>query len=190
MKELLLEIGDWLNYCRIKSYKENKKNEEIADGTIVELNKQIENVKKDYEEKEKQSEFIAKEKDNLIKLLNNRIDALNEKISSVCKRNNELRSILQATSNELDSTKEELAKEKISRKKCAGAVGGLTARVNSLTKELKQTTGERDMAMKSLDQAKYTINFYKTHQKSPSIEELKAYEYSRKEVEKRMKNEK
>ena len=34
--------------------------------------------------------------------------------------------------------------------------------------------------------AEHTINFYKTHQKSPTLEEIKAYELGHREVEKRL----
>ena len=187
MKDLFNDIRAWLDY--IKNREKNEKKEEINQDTIRELRNTVQKLKNERKEELKQREYISKEKDNLLVLRNNRIDFLTKQLSDSNGRNDELRSILEKTSKELDITKVELAKEKKSRKKCAGAVGGLTARVNTLTKELDNTNNSLKQACEELSKAKYTINFYKTHQKSPSIEELKAYDYSRKEVEKRMKNE-
>ena len=69
---------------------------------------------------------------------------------------------------------EEKINEKESlRRKNASAIGGLKCKINSLTKELEQ--------------ANYTINYYRKSKK-PNVEEIKAYEYQRKEVEKRIKD--
>ena len=187
MKDLFNDIWAWLDY--IKNREKNEKKEEINEDTIRELRNTVQKLKNERKAELKQREYISKEKDNLIALRNKRVDVLSGQLADSNKRNDELRSILEKTSKELDTTKEELAKEKKSRKKCAGAVGGLTARVNALTKELDNTNNCLKQACEELSKAKYTINFYKKHQKSPSIEELKAYDYSRKEVEKRMKNE-
>lgn len=161
-------VNDWWNYVR--SYKENKLNEEITDHRIVELYKKINKL----EEEKKQYEYIAKEKDNLIQLRDKKVQSLSDKYSSIIKRNNELREIIEINLQKNDELNVKLQETEEARRKSAGSIGGLKAQINKLTKKL--------------DEANYTINFYKTHRKSPSLEELKAYEYSRKEVEKRIKN--
>lgn len=187
MKDLFNDIRAWLDY--IKNREKNEKKEEINEDTIRELRNTVQKLKNERKEELKQREYISKEKDNLIALRNKRVDVLSGQLADSNKRNDELRSILEKTSKELNTTKIKLKEKEKSRRKSAGAVGGLTTRVNALTKELDNTNNCLKQACEELSKAKYTINFYKKHQKSPSIEELKAYDYSRKEVEKRMKNE-
>ena len=170
MKELYLEIRDWLNYCRIKNYKENKQNDLESDHRLIECQKKIEKLEKE----KSQHEFIEKERENLALLRERRIQALSDKLSSTIKRNKELRQVIQSNSEKIDTLNVKLQETEEARRKSAGSIGGLKAQINKLTKKL--------------DEANYTINFYKTHRKSPSLEELKAYEYSRKEVERRIKN--
>lgn len=162
-------VNDWWNYVR--SYKENKLNEEITDQTVVELHKKINRLEKE----KKQHDYIAKEKDNLIQLRDKRVQSLSDKCSSLAKRNSELRNTIQTLSDKADKLNTLVLEKEEARRKNAGAIGGLKAQVNNLTKKLEQ--------------ANYTIEFYKNHRKSPTLEELKAYEYSRKEVERRQKNE-
>ena len=69
MKQWLNGVGEWLNY--VKNYKESKNNEDITDGTIVELNKKIKKLQKELKDRE----YIAKEKDNLLLLKEKRITA-------------------------------------------------------------------------------------------------------------------
>jgi chromosome segregation ATPase len=158
----------WLKY--IRDYKDNKDNDLIYDHKLITKCEQIRKLQEEIAKKE----FLAKEKDNLIELREKRIDALNNKISNYVKRNDELRSIIETQYKEINDLKEKIEEKELSRRKSAGSVGGLKAKINELDEQLIK--------------ANYTINFYKTHQKSPTIEELKAYEYSRKEVEKRQKN--
>lgn len=167
MKQWLNEVGDWLNYVR--NYKESKDNEDITDGTIVELNKKIKKLNKRIE----QASYIAREKDNLISLRERRIDALNNKISSYVKRNDELRSIVETQYKENAELKEKVEQKELARRKNAGAIGGLKAKIN----ELKQ----------DLERANQKIVWLKNNQKAPTKEEIIAYETQMKKVEKRIK---
>ena len=167
--KLYLEFRDWLNYVR--SYKENMQNDLIMDHRLIEYKEQVDKLTKE----KKEQEYIAKEQSNLVLLRDKRVQSLSDKYSSIVKRNNELRNTVQTLSNKISELNALILEKEEARRKNAGAIGGLKAQVNNLTKKL--------------DQANYTINFYKSHQKSPTLEELKAYEYSRKEVERRQKNE-
>ena len=168
MKQWLNGVGDWLNYVR--NYKESKDNEDITDGTIVELNKKIKKLQKDIKDRE----YISREKDSLIELREKRIDALNNKISSYVKRNDELRSIIETQYKENEELKEKLEQKELARRKNAGAIGGLKAKINELNNDLEK--------------ANQKITWLKTNQKAPSKEEIIAYETRMKEVEKRIKD--
>ena len=167
MKQWYDGVCDWLNYVR--NYKESKNNEEITDGTIVELNKKIAKLKNE----KKQLSYIGKEKDNLLELKEKRIEAMGNKISNYAKRNDELRSIIETQYKENEKLKQKLDQKELARRRNAGAIGGLKAKINELEEQLMK--------------AEHTINFYKTHQKSPTLEEIKAYELGHREVEKRQK---
>ena len=167
--KLYLEFRDWLNYVR--SYKENMQNDLIMDHRLIEYKEQIDKLIKE----KKEQEYIAKEQSNLVLLRDKRVQSLSDKYSSIVKRNNELRNTVQTLSSKIDELNALVLEKEEARRKNAGAIGGFKAQINNLTKRL--------------DQANYTIEFYKNHRKSPTLEELKAYEYSRKEVERRQKNE-
>lgn len=167
MKQWLNGVGDWLNY--VKNYKESKNNEDITDGTIVELNKKIKKLQKELKDRE----YIATEKDNLLALKEKRIEAMGNKISNYARRNDELTSVIETQHKKNEKLQEKVKEKELARRKNAGAIGGLKAKINELKEQL--------------DKANYTIDFYRKSKK-PTLEELKAYEYSRKEVEKRQKN--
>ncbi len=170
MKQWLNGVGDWLNYVR--NYKESKDNEDITDGTIVELNKKIKRLNKRIE----QASYIAREKDNLISLRERRIDALNNKISSYVRRNDELRSIVETQYKENELLQEKLKEKELARRKNAGAIGGLKAKINELKTDLER--------------ANQKIIWLKNNQKAPTKEEIIAYETRMKEVQKRNKEKK
>ena len=67
--------------------------------------------------------------------------------------------------------KEDIRLKEESRHSSASKVGALQKNINCLEKELKLANDK--------------IEFLKNNRKSPSLEELKAYEYSRREVLKR-----
>lgn len=167
MKQWLNGVEDWLNY--VKNYKESKNNEDIADGTIVELNKKIKKLQKEAKDRE----YIAREKDSLIALKDKRIEAMGNKISGYAKRNDELRSIIETQYKENAELKEQVKEKELARRKNASAIGGLKAKINELTKDLER--------------ANQKITWLKTNQKAPTKEEILAYEMRMKEVEKRNK---
>ena len=102
-----------------------------------------------------------------------RIEATNNKLSEYIRRNDELRSMLKTTMDENKELQEKLDQKELARRKNAGAIGGLKAKINELTEKLNK--------------ANYTIEYYRKSKK-PNIEEIKAYELGYKEVEKRQKN--
>ena len=167
MKQWYVGVCDWLNYVR--NYKEAKSNEEITDAEKVEQNKKIKKLQKELKDRE----YIAKEKDNLLALKEKRIEAMGNKISSYAKRNDELRSVLNITMEENDKLKALVKEKEKARRRNAGAIGGLKAKIN----ELKQ----------DLERANQKITWLKTNQKAPTKEEILAYEMRMKEVEKRQK---
>lgn len=149
----------WLNY--IRDYKDNK--DLLGENTLEkELREEIEKLKAN-----------SKEKDNLLVLRNNRIDALGEELINERKRCNELRSNLQSYGKEVDKLEEKVKEKELARRKNAGAIGGLKAKINELTKDLER--------------ANQKITWLKTNQKAPTKEEIIAYETQMKEVEKRLK---
>lgn len=167
MKQWLNGVGDWLNYVR--NYKESKNNEDIADGTIVELNKKIKKLQKEA----KNREYIAREKDSLLELKDKRIEAMGNKISNYAKRNDELRSVIETQYKENEKLQEKVKEKELARRKNAGAIGGLKAENNKLKQDLER--------------ANQKITWLKTNQKAPTKEEILAYEMRMKEVEKRQK---
>jgi chromosome segregation ATPase len=149
----------WLNY--IRDYKDNKdllgenlKEKELQD-TIEKLTTN------------------SKEKDNLLALRNQRIDVLNQEITDLKQRNDELRRNLNTTMKENEKLQEKVKEKEKARRKNAGAIGGLKAKINELTKDLER--------------ANQKITWLKTNQKAPTKEEIIAYETRMKEVEKRQK---
>ena len=156
----------WINY--IRDYKDNIDNDLISANEVIKANEEIKKLKK----KIADNVYIAKEKDGLIAKLNQRIDYLNEKISSHAQRCEELRKNLNTTMKENEHLNEKLKEKEKARRKNAGAIGGLKAKINELTNQL--------------DKANYTIDFYRKSKK-PNIEEIKAYDTRMKEVEKRLK---
>lgn len=156
----------WLNYVR--DYKDNKDllgenlREKELNDKINELNDEIEKLL-----------YIGKEKDNLITLKDKRIEAMGNKISSYAKRTDELRSVVETLSKENDVINEQLKIKELARRKTAGQVGGLTAKINVLKKDLAR--------------ANLKINWLSNNQKAPTKEEILAYELQMKEVEKKLK---
>lgn len=150
----------WLNY--IRDYKDNK--DLLGENTLEkELRDEIEKLKAN-----------SKEKDNLLVLRNKRIDSCNEEIIDLKRRNDEIRRNMQEMGKENKKIHEKLQEKEKARRKNAGAIGGLKAKINELTKDLER--------------ANQKITWLKTNQKAPTKEEIIAYETRMKEVEKRQKN--
>lgn len=156
----------WINYVR--DYKDNKDNDLISANEVIKANNKIQRLEKKVE----QLSYIGKEKDNLIMLREKRIEATNNKLTSYIKRNDELRSTLETQCKITKELEEKVKEKELARRKNAGAIGGLKAKINELKEQL--------------DKANYTIDFYRKSKK-PNIEEIKAYELGYKEVEKRNK---
>lgn len=149
----------WLNY--IRDYKDNK-------------NLLGENLKeKELNDRIDQLRGLAKEQSDLLVLRNNRIDNCNQEITDLRKRNDELRRNLNTTMKENEKLQEKVKEKEKARRKNAGAIGGLKAKINELTKDLER--------------ANQKITWLKTNQKAPTKEEIIAYETRMKEVEKRQK---
>ena len=168
MKQWLNGVGEWLNY--VKNYKVNKDNDDISVAVIRDLNLKIEKLKKELKDRE----YIATEKDNLLALKEKRIEAMGNKISGYAKRNDELRSVIETQYKENEKLQEKVKEKELARRKNAGAIGGLKAKINELTKDLER--------------ANQKITWLKTNQKAPTKEEIIAYETRQREVEKRQKN--
>ena len=149
----------WLNY--IRDYNDNK--DLLGENTLEkELREEIEKLKAN-----------SKEKDNLLVLRNKRIDSCNEEIINLKRRNNELRKAMQEFGKENKKLQEKVQEKETARRKNAGAIGGLKAKINELKLDLER--------------ANQKITWLKTNQKAPTKEEIIAYETRMKEVEKRQK---
>ena len=159
MKQWLNGVGEWLNYVR--NYKEAKSNEEITDAEKVEQNKKIKKLQKELKDRE----YIAKEKDNLIALKEKRIEAMGNKISGYAKRNDELRSVIETQYKENEKLQEKLKEKELARRKSAGAIGGLKAKINLLNTNIIHLC-------KELERANQRITWLKTNQKAPTKEEI------------------
>ena len=168
MKDLYLRFREWLKY--VKNYKENKDNDLIYDHKLIEKQREIDKQKVETAE----YKYLVAERQKLIQLQEKRIQNLNKKITFLKKNAKELDECLAYFEIKTNMLEEKLNEKEQARRKIAGSLGGYKAKISQLQKELEK--------------ANYTINFYKTHQKSPTLEELKAYEYSRKEVERRQKD--
>ena len=144
----------------IKDYNDNK---ELLGENLKE---------KELNDKIEQMSYISREKDNLLDLKEKRIEALNNKISSYVKRNDELRSIVETMSKENNDIKKQLEIKELARRKNAGAIGGLKAKIGVLKLDLER--------------ANYKINFLEKSKHAPSKEEIIAYETNMKEVYKKI----
>ena len=163
-------VKGWINY--IRDYKYNKDNDLISENRLIEANKKIQELEKHIDN----TALLTKQKEELIQLGDIRIKQLNGKVSRLKSYN---KKILEDLANERAANidlEAKLAEKEHTRRVTQGTTCSLKAKISRLEKTLQK--------------ANYTIEFYKTHQKSPTIEELKAYDFQFKEVEKRQKNEK
>ena len=78
---------------------------------------------------------------------------------------------------------EKIKEKEHQRRQSASAIGGKQKKLANIEKEIESLKEE-------LRIKENTINFYKSRQKEPTLEEIKAYENGDKEVLKRMKNDK
>lgn len=113
----------WLNY--IRDYNDNK--DLLGENTLEkELREEIEKLKAN-----------SKEKDNLLVLRNKRIDSCNEEIIDLKRRNEEIRRNMQEMGKEIKKLKDKLVEKEKARRKNAGAIGGLKAKINELKQDLE-----------------------------------------------------
>lgn len=156
---LSLNIRDYFiwvfNYKKLNEDWKKETKENELNG--IETNKKIAKLSQE-------NELIQREKDNLIKLREQRIQELNSQVGK-------LRRNLSAKEKECIDLQSKLDEKEKSRKNLASKLGGIQGTIKHLEKELEIANDK--------------IDFLKNNRKSPSLEELRAYEYSRKEVLKR-----
>lgn len=162
MKDFYLKFRDWLYYVR--NYEENKLNEQLIDEERVELTKKMVELQNQLT----QEKSLNKVKDELIEKRDKRVELLNGRVSDTIQRNKELSKTIQVMSKQIEELNIKILEKEEARQKCAASVGGLTTSNKALTEKLKQ--------------AEYTINFYKTHKKAPTLKELKDYTFGRKKT--------
>lgn len=160
-------IVGWIRY--VKDYKENIENDLISERRLITANNIIRKQKRQIEALKN----TEKEKDNSLTLKEKELKEIKEKNNALKKQINEEYEIIWNLHEQINKINDKLKEKEHLRRVSAGAIGGYKAKINDL---------KRDLA-----KASYTINFYKTHQKSPTLEEIKAYDLQMKEVEKRSK---
>lgn len=167
MKNLYLKFREWLKYVR--NYKNSEEEENTRDCLLKEKYKEIEALKKEI----KNCDFLNEQRAELMKLQEKRIQNLNKKIRELKLREKQLIETIADDLKIREDLEKKLNEKEQSRRKSAGVVGGLKTKINQLQKEI--------------DKANYTIEYYRKSKK-PTLEEIKAYEYQRKAVEKKIKN--
>ena len=167
MKDLYLRFREWLKYVR--NYKNSEEEENTRDCILREKYKEIETLKKEI----KNCDFMNEQRAELMKLQEKRIQNQNKKIRELKIREKEFIEKMEDDLKIREDLEKKLNEKEQSRKASASALGGYKAKINQLQKEL--------------DKANYTIEYYRKSKK-PTLEEIKAYEYQRKAVEKRIKN--
>lgn len=158
----------WMRYVR--DYKDNIDNDFVSEQRLIDARKKNEELQNYIEINTNQ----YKDLEFLLEIREDRIKDFTDKIGSLQRERKELHAAIVNQTKQIEDLKMKLQNKEHSRRQSAGAIGGLKAKINELTKELEK--------------ANYTINFYRNNRKKPNIEEIKAYEYSRKEVEKRIKD--
>ena len=168
----------WLNY--IRDYKSNKDNDLINDNQIIRKNKEIEKLKKEIES----YKYYENERINLIQLREKRIKELNQKYGELKK---ELKDAYEKLYEEQMSNAklQEVIKEKEhQRRQNASVIGAKQGKINRLEKKMDDLKKQHELEILSKNA---TIEYLKKHRRAPSEEEIKAYDFQFKEVEKRMK---
>lgn len=158
----------WIRYVR--DYKDNIDNDLVSEQRLIDARKEIEALR-EYIQKDTNA---YKELEFLIELREDQIHKLNDKVGELQRERKELQEMIVNQTNCVEVLTKKLQKKEQSRRASAGAIGGLKAKINDLTNKLAK--------------AEYTIEYYRNNRKKPNVEEIKAYEYSRKAVEKRIKD--
>ncbi len=157
----------WMRYVR--DYKDNIDNDLVSEQRLIDAQHKIERLHADIQVKAHQ----YKDLELLSETMEQRLKNFADKIGELQKERKELQEMIINQTNCIEVLTKKLQKKENLRRKNASAIGGLKCKINNLTKELEQ--------------ANYTINYYRKSKK-PNVEEIKAYEYQRKEVEKRIKD--
>ena len=189
MTILLIACG--LFVYQIKKEKYEKEIEEL-ENTVQSLK----DIKKEYENTitNKKNDIANDNKE--IESLNNQMQELKERLSSTIQENN---SKIDNLTMQLEIKNQLLIKEqkkyieasnKIKEKESQrfAGVGTIAAKDRKIKKLEEQIKKERDSHKEELVKKDYTINFYKTHRRKPTEEEIKSYDFQFKEVERRQKN--
>lgn len=191
------KIVDFFRYVR--NYKNSKDEEKNKDLREIRLHNKIEKLEKEVEERKR----INLEKDNLIQLREQRLDELNKKYSELKKTIKKLDEMNIQRENEISMLKTDVRTKEHQRRANASSIGAKQKSINSLNKkleaykeELSIMTKENSKQIKEIKELRETIKknekiieFYKSNRKNPTVEEVKAYDFQFKEVEKRSKNE-
>lgn len=165
-------VSGWIRYLR--DWKSNKENLEIIECESLEAKRKVRKLGRKLNNEVLNNTLLEQEKETLNILLNKRIEVLTNELTKTKKRNNELRNTIAILYDQNVDYEKKLEKKEQQRRKSAGAIGGLKAKLNELTIELEK--------------ANHKIHWLKTNQKAPTKEEIIAYETQMKEVEKRFKN--
>lgn len=168
MKNNYKGFRGWLNY--IRDYKDNIDNDLIKEQMLIDANRQIGILNVQIGTLCKQD----KEKDDIIKKLNLKIIELKEKLSDTKQKEHNWLISLDNLEQSYVDLQNKLEEKELLRRKCAGQVGGLKAKISVLKKDLAR--------------ANQKINWLSNNQKAPSKEEIQAYDLQMKEVEKRQKS--
>lgn len=135
--------------------------------TIKEKKKSLTTSNKTKEELENEVETLKKEDDLKYTNLKIEYEIKNNLLIKEQKKNIELQ--------------EKLKEKEHQRRQSASAIGGKQKKLANIEKEMESLKEE-------LRIKENTINFYKSRQKEPTLEEIKAYENGDKEVLKRIKD--
>lgn len=87
----------------------------------------------------------------------------------------------------MDHLNSKLERTELLRRKAAGACGGYKTHISKLNKEITDKEKTINDLGNELIKANNKIDWLQKSRRAPSVEEIKAYDYSFKEVEKRQK---
>ena len=151
---------------------------------------------KQYEKTIKNKKENITEDVNTIETLRNEIERLNKELSTEKKDNKtkydtlkieyEIKNnlLIKEQKKTLD-LQQQLKEKEYQRRANATRIGAKQRRINNLEKNIKSL---EERHKQEIDMKERTINYYRNNRKSPTIEEIKAYENGDKEVLKRIKD--
>lgn len=171
-------VNNWFVY--VASYKENKENDLISDKKLIEQNRKIDELKLEIEG----YKHLENERINLIHLRENTIHELQKKYGELHRELKELTEKLNQEKAENTKLEKLLNEKEHQRRQKSSILGAKQGKINRLEKKIEELNNEHKLEILSKEA---TIEYLKRHRRAPDIEEIKAYEYQRKEVEKRMK---